>query len=311
MDASYPRIAGDARAPILGRAVVRDFGGGRVEVSAGFCRRDPSEVELFNAWAGSVGSDERMVPFRGVRAVSGEAARSVSSRETDAERSARRARQKVRFACKAIGVDRLMTLTYRANVSDLAESKKHFVAWARRVREHYSAFRYVAVPELQERGAIHWHVAVSGFYDVNLLRALWLRTLGVRVRRSELRCPPRLGPEAPGNIDITAPRSRGQRRRVWAVDRLAGYISKYVGKTIGEIAGAGVRSFMVPQGIERTYRTVRYFIRGEGRRDLAVSFFELLNGAGAVRPFVWQSADGMRLWGCGSGGPASTPEAPG
>lgn len=306
MDGSYPLLTGEPSAPIIGRAVVRDFGPAGVEVSAGFCRREPSEVELHNAWAASEGVGERLVPFR--RCV-GVAPRSVPSggSETNAERSARRARQSVRWACKAVAVDRLLTLTYRDNMTDLQSAKRDFSAWARRVREHYPAFRYVAVPELQERGAWHWHVAVCGFYDVNLLRALWFRTLGVRVARSELRCPPRLGSESPGNIQITPPRSRGQRRRVWAVERLAGYIAKYCGKAMGQ--GVEGRGYMVPKGIRASYATVRYFVRGEGRVGLAVAFFDLLNRR-CARPFVWQSGDGMRLWGSASGDPPSILEAP-
>lgn len=307
MPASYPRLAGEPSAPIIGRAVVRDFGPAGVEVSAGFIRREPSDVELHNAWAASEGLDERLVEWR---PPGGRSSGSVPSRsaETDRERSARRARQSVRWACKAIGVDRLVTLTYRANVRDLAASKVHFSAWARRVREHVPGFRYVAVSEFQERGAVHWHVALRGFVDVNLLRALWYRTLGVRIPREQLRCPPKLGEGSPGSVNIRPPRSRGRVRRVWAVDKLAGYIAKYVGKAMGEGSVVG-RAYMVPKGVHAGYSTTRYFVRGEGRVGLAVAFFDLLNRCGPGA-FVWQAADGMRLWGCVTGDPPAIREGP-
>lgn len=308
MDGSYPKLRGPVDAPIIARAVVRDFGPAGVEVSAGFCRRDPGEVELYNAWAGSEGLDERLVPGRPPGARAGVSARVLASSETDQERSARRARQAVRFACKALGVDRLITLTYRENMGDLARGKADFSAWARRVRQHYPGVRYVAVPELQERGAVHWHVGLRGFFDVNLLRALWYRTLGVRVARSELRCPPRLGPASPGSVQVEGPRSRGRRRRAWAPERAASYLSKYVGKGLGQF-GHG-RAYMVPLGVSRMYRTVRYYLRGEGRRDVACAFFDLLNAAGG-RPVVWQSSDGMRLWGGAGAAPSFTGSGPG
>nr|DAH82798.1 MAG TPA: protein of unknown function DUF1424 [Inoviridae sp.] len=142
------------------------------------------------------------------------------------ERSARRAKTKVRRICKTMGVDALLTLTYQANMQDLDACKKHMKEFVRRIRRLIPDFVYVAAFEQQKRGAWHVHMAVRklpfklaasngvkvGSY--NVIRAVWRRVVG----------------ELGGNID----EARKKRHSRKSPAQMASYISKYILKAFEE-----------------------------------------------------------------------------
>ena len=164
-------------------------------------------------------------------------------REANRLRSARRAKTRVRRLCKALGVDSLLTLTYRANQADLAVMKAHFKEFVRRMRRvigHWvdvvdvktgevsqkwvSTFCYVAAFERQKRGAWHSHIATHRLprelpakngvkvKSFNIVRAIWR---GVTK-------------DFGGNID-------SQNAKPWhSPGRLAAYLSKYMLKAFDE-----------------------------------------------------------------------------
>ncbi|WP_208023824.1 rolling circle replication-associated protein [Duganella aquatilis] len=140
------------------------------------------------------------------------------NREASEEVSARRAKQKVRDCCKAISADRMVTLTYRENMLDRDRAAKHFKAFCRRLGK-VKKFHYVAVIEQQERGALHFHIAVRGRQCYALLRSIWQRVVG-------------LGPDGQqmGQANVRDPHSFGF--GVKGAHRLASYISKYCGKVM-------------------------------------------------------------------------------
>lgn len=80
-------------------------------------------------------------------------------RAQHAERAAKRAKKRVRQLCKVMGADTMLTLTYRANVTDLELCKQHLKAFNRRMLRILPHFRFVAAFEQQERGAWHVHMA--------------------------------------------------------------------------------------------------------------------------------------------------------
>lgn len=107
----------------------------------------------------------------------------------NAERAARRAKTKVRRMCKVMGVDALLTLTYRANQTDLKLCKAHMKEFVRRVRRVIPGFVYVAAFEQQERGAWHVHMAIHKLpfklawegvkvNSYSVVRAIWRRVVG-------------------------------------------------------------------------------------------------------------------------------------
>ncbi|VVE58787.1 bacteriophage-related protein [Pandoraea horticolens] len=126
--------------------------------------------------------------------------------------AAKRAKQQVRLRCKAIGADRMITLTYRENMQDKERLKLHFDRLRRRLNRIQN-FQYVAVPERQKRGAWHLHIAVKGRQNYRVLRAIWISVVGADN----------------GNVNVRNPfRQRSQQHK------LAAYLGKYLVKDFTE-----------------------------------------------------------------------------
>lgn len=128
-------------------------------------------------------------------------------RAKNEDRAVRRARSTMRRKILAFGLDHLLTLTYRANVTEFTQASGDLNRFIRLLKKHRPGFHYVAVPEKQERGAWHWHLAVKGRQDVDLLRTLWRKVV------------------VEGNIDVQEPKSKGNRRLA-----LVKYLGKYLAK---------------------------------------------------------------------------------
>lgn len=166
-------------------------------------------------------------------------------REGNVERAARRAKQRVRHLSKALGINALWTLTYRANVQDRDLVLKHFDAFRRRVGAVLGDWRYVAVLERQERGAWHVHMGTHklprtftrGGHKVkswDLLRSIWRSVTG----------------ELGGNFD-EAQRSKrwGGKRSFTSAASIARYIAAYVGKDMLD-AGLNRKRFSASKGVD-------------------------------------------------------------
>ena len=124
----------------------------------------------------------------------------------------KRAKQQVRLRCKAIGVDHIVTLTYRGAMMDKARLKADFDAFRRRVAR-LAGFEYVAVPERHKSGGWHLHIAVQGRQNVRVMRSIWWSIVG----------------RAMGNIHARSPyKEKGLRHM------LAGYLAKYIMKGFEE-----------------------------------------------------------------------------
>lgn len=150
------------------------------------------------------------------------------------ERAARRARSICMDRVKAIRADRLVTLTYRENMTDRARLAADFEAFIRRLRRAGHRVQYVATTEQQKRGAWHVHMAVRGRQNYQLLRSIWRSVVG----------------QDNGNVDVRNP---------WACKplrhRLAAYLSKYVGKGF-EGTEKGSRRLWCSKGIGEPITTV-------------------------------------------------------
>lgn len=60
--------------------------------------------------------------------------------------------------CNASDWKSFVTLTFKDNVTDLTEANKAFNTWTKSVRRVFPDFKYLGVPEVQERGAWHYHL---------------------------------------------------------------------------------------------------------------------------------------------------------
>ena len=190
-------------------------------------------------------------------------------------RAIRRARSTVRQLILAASLDHLLTLTYRANVTDYGRASADLSRYIRKVRRSFLGAHYVAVPEQQQRGAWHWHLAVRGRQDVYLHRAAWLQVVG------------------DGNIDVKAPVVGASRGPL----ALARYLSKYLSKgfTAGNRRLNGHR-FRASHGIAIPERAIEVPPDQRGNvRELALK--ALADVAGAVG-FIWESDDRTAGWAC-------------
>jgi hypothetical protein len=134
--------------------------------------------------------------------------------EATLAKSIARANRQLRRKCLAMNCDRMLTLTFRANVTELDEARQVFKYFNKLMTKQYGkSWRYICVPEYQKRGAVHFHLAISGHKPVKKVRELWRRASG----------------ERGGNIDITNPRKAG--KKSWNPKHVANYISKYLAKS--------------------------------------------------------------------------------
>ena len=51
-----------------------------------------------------------------------------------------------------------ITLTFAENITDIAKANSMFNAWRTNVKKIKPDFKYLAVPEFQKRGAVHYHI---------------------------------------------------------------------------------------------------------------------------------------------------------
>jgi hypothetical protein len=288
-------VLGNPADPFAGRAWRRDFPHGDFELLYRSHSKSPSEIEMANTWLAEDGADYRISPLKKISVSSSmeDEKEDQQPKETNKERAARRAKQKLRWLIKCIGADRLLTLTFRENVTDYKQAEKCLNGFLQRCRDEWGKdFRFAVVPERQARGAWHFHLALRGFWNVHKIRAFWWRSLGVRVGFTEEGKAVRLNAEvSPGNVDITAPRSRGQVRRVWMIDRLAAYLAKYVGKTIGAEDLGGAPSYRGTRGLQPTVQ--RYLVKALTFSDVVQVF---LGVAVCESPYFFQSTDRAVLW---------------
>ena len=226
---------------------VRDFGDGEREVMLRrYDRRTPTCAESYlmamaAARRGSVGSGHRTGrlvdpgPFDEAFTVDAywawrEARDDFDRRRAEnRERAARRARVECAARLKAIKADRMITLTYRENMTDRARLARDWKAFVRRIRR-VMGFSYVATHERQKRGAWHMHVAVSGRQNYRLVRSIWRSVVGE------------------GNVDVRNPWREKKLRH-----KLAAYMGKYIAKN-AEQGELGERRVWCSEGINQAPR---------------------------------------------------------
>lgn len=132
--------------------------------------------------------------------------------ESTLQKSRRRSARTVHQKLLQLEADTLLTLTYQENQTDLDIAWKQFKAFSRKMKKRYKHWAYVCVPERQKRGAIHFHLAVKGYYHWNTVRNFWRQSIN-----------------GSGNVDF---QRRKDQTGKYVVDarRIAGYMAKYITK---------------------------------------------------------------------------------
>lgn len=233
---------------------------------------------------------------------------SVCRSVANIERAAQRAKTKVRHIAKWISADRMLTFTTRECIVD---RDRMAASWAKFCRLMTKAsdgkrFDYVLTMEYQQRGAIHLHAAVSGFFPMQLAHRLWQIALGGRGSER--------GADTLGNVRVDRRSTRGAPRS--SVSRIARYISKYLVKEFARDADFGKKRYWASRvDLEAPHA----FYCTAGSADAAYSvFLEHVRGEGQPLNLLddpvyrWASdyflsRDGRVLWREGHGLPLPPP----
>ena len=189
--------------------------------------------------------------------------------EPDPDRSAveaaRRARGHVRRYCAANRLNRLGTLTYAgAGCYDPGQLRGDVAGFFKRLRGPSGArLPYLWVPEWHPGGhGLHAHFAVGRFIFHGTIKAAWRR----------------------GFVHITLLEDLPVGSGPLGEARLAArYLSKYVGKDLGEARAAGLHRYEVAQGFQPTARR----ISGPTLDEVLARASDLM---GAQPEEVWDSA---------------------
>lgn len=205
------------------------------------------------------------------------AARGLSTQRTQNEdRAIRRAKSRLRHLILGANLTHLLTLTYRENVTDFNRASDDLNRFVRKVKFNLPGWLYVAVAEQQERGAWHWHLAVRGRQDVELIRRLWREIVGE------------------GNIDVSAPKGTRKDQRL--------YLVQYLGKYLVKAFATGNRKlnkhrFRSSRNIQVPMECFTHSLRSEHKvADVALDKLREVSG-GSVG-FVWDGEGMLAGWAC-------------
>lgn len=208
------------------------------------------------------------------------------------QRAVRRAKKAVHYAVRQISADHMLTLTTRENIADRAEFFELFTRFIRLVRTKQlisgrlvtiprRSYPYVAVPELQDRGAYHMHIAVTGKQDIKLLRACWYVALGGSVSDS--------GENALGQIDVQFRKKRwGNTSETFQNLLLVRYLTKYIDKDFDKTSELGLHRYFkardIPQPVVQKQFVFSCCMNGRGFSDAIVEVSDLAQFVTGVHP---------------------------
>ena len=230
------------------QVVLRDYGGGLCEIGWSF------KAVAIVVKAGRGESEQRLA---------------------HEDRACRRARSRLRQLILSANADHLLTLTYRENVTDYRQSCADLGRFIRIVKKHLPGWVYVGVPEQQKRGAWHWHLAVIGRQDVDLLRTCWHDAAG------------------DGNIDVQRPRPGTLNRRLGIVRYLGKYLAKGFKQGNRELNG---HRFRASHGIKVPLMSIPIPLEHRANAEQYAQD-QLRHHAGSVG-FVWVDQQGFVGWAC-------------
>jgi len=195
-------------------------------------------------------------------------------RELNEQRAQRRAQARVRHLVLAAGLDHLLTLTFRENVTDFDRASRCFERFIKLVHAEMPDWPYVAVAERQKRGAWHWHLGVAGRQNVTLLRRLWLECAG------------------DGNIDVQPPPGKRGHRKL----RLVSYLTKYLVKSFDELRELNAHRFRASQDIKVPCQSIPIPVSARG--DISGYVVAALLGVAGTVGTVKKYEEVFAGWAC-------------
>jgi len=237
--------------------VVRDYGSGCVEVGMSNAP-NPNQLDVKH----EINQDDALTTNES----------DELKRQRNIDRSLRRSKANVRRKVMSADLDYMLTLTYKENMTDLEQGWNDFRKYIRKVRRLLPNYKYVVVAEYQKRGAVHFHIAVKGWQPIKQLQAIWHSVVG----------------QGMGNVRYDKPKF--QIRYKWQLAKIAGYLSKYITKSLG--AAFARQRYRVSEGIiVPGQRALVYFQAGTDWIG------EIFDSVGAEVRFRHESEQGW-AWAC-------------
>lgn len=147
-------------------------------------------------------------------------------KELNKHKSYSRARTKIKRLVNAnTEWSKFFTLTFAENIIDKTTANYLFTQFIKRLKYHFPDFNYLAVPERQKRGAIHYHLICNlGYVDYKFLFDLW----------------------GHGRIELADIRS---------IKKIGAYISKYLTKGASEFCK---KSFFCSRNIKKPIELIGF-----------------------------------------------------
>lgn len=213
------------------------------------------------------------------------------------QRSAKRARQKVRHLIKTIEADHMLTFGYRDNVTDRERLSRDWKEFSRLFHQRYPEWKYVAVIEKQERGAYHMHVAVCGKQDIRWLLRCWLLSIGQPAEEVNqwLIHGDKLGEKSLGAVNVQAQKRRwGSVSNKWKSGKLAGYLTKYFSKEFSE-SDKSAKKYWHSRSIKKPF-VRRFHLSACDWSEAVREAYDLMKYAGVEYCEMWGDVDADVLW---------------
>lgn len=218
-------------------------------------------------------------------------------------RTVRRARQKVRHLIKAFGADHMLTFTYRHNMESVEQLKADWKRFLRLMRGRYPDWQFVCIREKQERGAYHLHVAVKGKQDIRWILRCWYLAIGMEwevVQAWYVHHQP-IGEKTLGAVNVRAPQKRwGGNGSSWRPEKLAGYLTKYLGKEFQEASEHYSMRYWHSKGIEKP-QVVRFWMGAQNISEAIYEAHDMVYYKGAENLSLWKPDDWNNLYISGDG----------
>ena len=124
---------------------------------------------------------------------------------------------------------KFMTLTFADNITDLKEANYIFNQFIKRMNYKYPDFKYLAIPEFQQRGAVHYHLLCEmPFIHYSEIYEIW----------------------GQGNIDI---------KTLNDVDNIGAYVCKYLSKDMFDERTFGKKKFFRSQTLLEPVEILGYW----------------------------------------------------
>ncbi len=164
---------------------------------------------------------------RGDATVSARSARGESEyAKENRHKRIQKAKSTVRRLIKTYDLGRFVTLTFKENQKNVKEADHEFRKFMKRLLRRYPDFKYVAIREFQDRGAVHYHMAINRFIEHAELAKIW------------------------GHGFVWIEKKQGDSRK------MANYISKYLTKYSWDERLKGYNLYLRSHGLELIYEDI-------------------------------------------------------